>query len=377
MGNKPRLVMLLLLVMVLQGCWDLEEADYRAFMTAAGIDIGPQNQVTFTAQIPLLQNMLPPGARSGGKREKNYHTVSAKADSVFEACRALQTKIHRHLVIQQNKLIILGEETARTGVKPFIEWLNRSAKNPPQTLVFIARRRTAKEILSVEPATKNMPALDFALAKEIDVKPGPTYFIPLWSFREKLVNQTEDAFAPLLDFDDQEGQYIVEGLAVFNGDRMAGELTAREAEIFGLLTGKMKAGVLSFKIPAGGTGKMISLRNVSVKTRIKVSLHDGKPFFAVRVNLSGSINEVIGFNREISLNLLKYLENAIKKDTTSRIQATIRKLQQLNSDPIDFGEEFRVQHQKFWEKQNWKQVFPDVSFSVIVKASILRDGILR
>ncbi|HEX3046422.1 MAG TPA: hypothetical protein VHY08_16820 [Bacillota bacterium] len=57
-----RLMVVLILATALTGCWDLEEADYRAFITATGIDINPQKQVDFTAQIPFLQEMLPPVA---------------------------------------------------------------------------------------------------------------------------------------------------------------------------------------------------------------------------------------------------------------------------------------------------------------------------
>lgn len=61
----------------------------------------------------------------------------------------------------------------------------------------------------------------------------------------------------------------------------------------------------------------------------------------------------------------------------SRLEQVIKKLQQLNSDPIDFGEEFRAQHQDLWQRIDWKKVFPTVPFRIDLKVKIQRDGVLR
>lgn len=71
------------------------------------------------------------------------------------------------------------------------------------------------------------------------------------------------------------------------------------------------------------------------------------------------------------------LELALQKILTTKMSEVIKKLQSFNSDIINFGEEFRVQHLEQWNKHPWKQIFSKVKFKVIVKANIERDGALR
>ena len=70
------------------------------------------------------------------------------------------------------------------------------------------------------------------------------------------------------------------------------------------------------------------------------------------------------------------LEREIARILRPRLAAVIRKLQGLNSDIINFGEELRVQHQSVWRALDWKKVFPQVPFKVTVELKIQRDGTL-
>ena len=84
-----------------------------------------------------------------------------------------------------------------------------------------------------------------------------------------------------IDYNPEERQYVREGLAVFNGDRLAGELTAEEAQMFGLISGEMKSGSISFQLPPEklGPGHRASLRDIHGDTRIRVRLKNGLPHY--------------------------------------------------------------------------------------------------
>lgn len=371
------LMLVFIFLPILPGCWDLEEVDRRAFITALGIDVTAQGKVVFTAHLPLLQAMLPSGSVGGNRDGKNFHSVSAVSGSLFSAFRVLQTKTSRNLVIQENKLIIIGARTARGGVGPVLDWLMRNPKSPPQALLFITRRGSARKLLSVVPATQNMPGLEFVHAVESVSKRDQTYFIPAWRFREMLTNEAEDLFAPLLDFDARDGQYIKAGVAVFNGERMAGALNGEETQIFGILTNQMKAGSISYQLGAEALGQQFAVKNVRAKTRIQVLLHRNKPSFLVRTAIKATLAEMIGSNRKMTPEFVKQLDGMVAKQTRSRMIKVIKKLQALHSDPIDFGEQFRAQHDRVWKKTDWKAIYPSVPFRVIVRADIVRNGILR
>jgi hypothetical protein len=87
----------------------------------------------------------------------------------------------------------------------------------------------------------------------------------------------------------KEGNYRITRLAVFNGNKMAGKLDAMETQSFGILTGKMSAGGMSFKVPGNLKtldGPIISLRNVRGRTKLKTeSIMTKIPFSKLKARL--------------------------------------------------------------------------------------------
>ncbi len=239
--------------------------------------------------------------------------------------------------------------------------------------------RTAKEILSFTPKTKTMPGLTSDLTRRTVTKNDRTYFMESWLFRQKLLYGAKDVYATLIDIDQTQGQNILSGLAVFEGQRMAGELNPEETQVFGLLTNQMKTGKMTFDFSTDITGPKYSIRTVRGKTKIKVSIRKGQPYFLVHTEVRGVLNEIVNTRNytKITAKLIQELEKKMETEIAARLSKTIKKLQRLNSDPIDFGEQFRVQHPDIWKRISWKNVFPKARFKVLVKVILLREGVLR
>ncbi|MCL6614164.1 MAG: Ger(x)C family spore germination protein, partial [Firmicutes bacterium] len=297
------------------------------------------------------------------------------ARTVYEAFAALQSKTSRDLVIQQNKTVVLGQAAARQSVKPLLDYLRRNPKAPPQSLVFIARRKSAAEILSFVPPKEILPASELILAGQTVPKADRVYFIPLWRFVQKLVHRSKDPYAPLIDLDRTEKTFVLAWLGVFAGDRLAGELDPLETQAFGILANLMKAGTMTFATP-GGT---ITLRNVKEKTRAKVGAEGGQPSFRLETTLTAAIGEDTG--GETSLRPADYhrLEQEAARALKPRLVEVIRKLQSWGADVIDLGEALRVRQPRLWEKikGSWREVYRTAPVEVKVNVCITRDGVLQ
>ncbi len=371
-----QILWVLIFLSILPGCWDLEEVDRRAFATTVGIDTNPDHQVFLTVQIPIPQKMLPPGAGGAGAAApegKNFTIAGVMGQSVGNAFHELQTKTSRRLVIQQNKSIIIGEDAARGGISELIDWFSRSAKAPPQALVFITNGKSARDILTFTSPQMVLPGLEFIAAGLSVAKYDQTYFIPVWQFAQRIFYKIKDAYAPLIDVGPKEGNYQISGLAVFNGTKMAGKLDAKESQCFGLLTGQLSSGGMSF-----GEDLKVSLRNVQGRTEIKVIPRGGGfPDFMVKTMITASLDERTDQKTNLDAKDIEELENQLAQSLKARISPLISKLQALNADVIDFGEQFRIQQPKIWEETDWKKIFPKVPFQVAVNISLQKDGVLR
>jgi spore germination protein KC len=370
-----RILLPLLFLLILPGCWDLEEVDRRAFATTIGIDANPGHQVILTVQVPIAPKMLPPGSGTGGAEGKKFSTESVLGESVNNAFHQLQTKTFRRLVIQQNKSIIIGEDAARLGVADLSDWLTRNPKAPPQALVFVTNGKSARDILTFSPVQMNLPGLEFIATGQSAVKYDRTYFIPVWRFKQRLIYKVQDAYAPLIDVGPKEGNFRISGLAVFNGDKMAGKLDAKETQAFGIITQRMSSGGMTFVTPSH---RIITLRNVRGRTKIKVVPTASQiPEFEVQSKITAVLDELTNMEYNLKPEDTGVMEKMIAALINNRLDAVIHKLQGFNADVLDFGEQFRIQQPDLWEKIKWKESFPVAPYRVSVKVAIQKDGVLR
>jgi spore germination protein KC len=371
-NRKLRMLAFIIAATLLPGCWDFQEVSTLSFATTVGIDRGPGNRIGVTVQVPITQNALPPVA-GGGETGKKFYMINLTAGTVNEAFDRLETRTDRTLVLNQNKSVIIGEAAARHDIKPLLDYLTRSAQAPLQALVFVTDGIAALDVLKLDPVQNILPGMIFINSGQSVTKSDEAFYIPLWQFQQKLIHSSKDAFAPLVRIDRAHRVHDISGLAVFNGNRLAGKLTPEETESFGLITGLSKAGLTMFSSPQGE----ITLRTLQAKSRLKVRLRQGKPFFEVHVVVFGSVSENTGGQLTIFPREIDSYQRAIEKEIREAITDLIKKLQAFNSDVINFGEEFRVQHQAVWQKTDWKAVYPTVPFAVKVKVRILSNGRFR
>lgn len=372
---RPKLLLLILMIMsavALSGCWDLLEVDRRAFVTVVGIDLSPPDKIMVTVQIPLPRRIFSSGNTSGNQRGKVFFTIPITGDTAHDAFDNLQTETYRNLVIDQNKAVFIGEEAARQGVRPLLDSLIRNPKAPSQALVMIAHDCTAAEILKFEPVQEILPGEEFTQAGQTVEKYDRTYFIPHWRFMQRIIHGSIDTYAPLIGLDKTNGVFVMAGVAVFNNDRLAGDLAFDEAKNFGVLASLMRAGRMTFTL----TGRTETLRNISAKTAIKVLSIDKNPFFKIKVQLKGMHSEKTRNYTPLTPKNIKTMQNEIAQVLKPKLEDTVKKLQQLNSDVINFGEELRVQQPGLWKAVDWKKIYPTVPFEVQVKVKIENNGII-
>ncbi|HEX3046409.1 MAG TPA: Ger(x)C family spore germination protein [Bacillota bacterium] len=372
MNRKIGLLLLFISLGLLPGCWDLQEVDKLSFATTVGIDSGPGNSISLSLQAPITQAALPPVV-GGGKQEKKFYLLNQTAKTVARAFDYLEAQTDRSLILNQTKSVIFGETVARRDIQPVLDHLVRTVQTPLSCYVFIADGIAAAEILKLDPAQNILPGMMFVSAGQSNSKYDMTYFIPLWQFQQKLIHESKDTFAPLISVDAERRIYVISGLAVFCGNRMTGKLSGEEVEVFGLATGIKKAGVMAFSVPDGE----VALRHVHGNSRINVKLQQGKPFFEIETNVQGSVSELTTPNMLLSPQRINRYQKIIARSIEARMTDLVKKLQGYNSDIINFGEEFRVQHQKAWKKTDWRKVYPVVPFTVKAKVKILSDGRFR
>ncbi|HEX2953526.1 MAG TPA: Ger(x)C family spore germination protein [Bacillota bacterium] len=372
MKRRFWLVIIILSITVLPGCWDFQEVDKLSFATTIGVDRGQKEAINVSIQIPIVQAGLPP-VITGGKEAKKFFLIDQTADTVGNALDSLEIKSVRSIVFNQAKSVIINEAIARQDIRPVLDHFVRTTQMPLPAFILITDGVTAEDVLKFDPVQNLLPGMMFIYAGQAATKYDMTCFIQHWEFQQKLIHRSKDPYAPLISLDKTHRVYVISDLAVFSGNRMVGKLSGKEVEIFGLLIGVQKSGMMIFNIPGG----KITLRNVHGTSKIKVRMKHGKPTFKVNTTVFGSITEVLPSRTTIAPRDIKRFEKIIARQIRNREIKLMKKLQGYNSDIVDFGEEFRVQHPYIWKKTKWRAVYPTVPFEVNTKVKIDGDGRFR
>ncbi|MEH7748363.1 hypothetical protein V7659_25610 [Neobacillus drentensis] len=103
-----KLLIVLITVFLLTGCWNRIEVNDIAIVTAIGLDLVEDNMIRLTLQVAIPTKLGPTGGSSGGGKERSTFVISEKGVTVSEAYRNLQMKLSRRVFFSQSRVLLIG-----------------------------------------------------------------------------------------------------------------------------------------------------------------------------------------------------------------------------------------------------------------------------
>jgi spore germination protein KC len=370
------------------GCWGQTEITDLALAVATGVDKGeqPGQQVAFTIQVANPRALVP---GEGGGSEEAFWTATGRGKTIREATFQLAHLVPRRIFFGHNRILVVGEEAARSGILPYLDRYFRSRETRPNLYILVARGR-AQQVLETKMPSFQSSAMAlitlFELGNNHAVVP-----MRLVQFIYDLTLENTGAVAPIVEVVEQTSvsagekgtsqpkTLSVGNLAVFdNNGHMVGELG--ETETLGLLWIRnwMERTDISVPCPIEGPGEPVDLELVGSTTATRVHIgKEGRPRFEIQLRVMLDVAEHFGDHP--GLDQVWFLDSLEKRANTviaQQIQSAVSKAQALNVDVFEFSEELRRQHPKEWEKisHNWQDIFPMVEVTVSSKTMIGNRG---
>jgi len=166
------------------------------------------------------------------------------------------------------------------------------------------------------------------------------------------------------------------GCAIFNGDKMIGELNGHETRLLLITRGEFKQGFFTIEDPI--MPELIIPIDIRQKESpdVKISFSKNRPAINVAIALEGDILAIqsgISYERPDMNNIV---ENALNQRIKSGIEELIIKCQDLNVDVFKFGGKVARKFATIqnWEKYNWLERFNEADITVDVEFKIRRTG---
>ncbi|MCL2572554.1 MAG: Ger(x)C family spore germination protein [Defluviitaleaceae bacterium] len=368
-GTKTAVLLVLGIISLstLSGCWDRVEIENRAFVVAIAIDKATDEEARYAVTLSL------PAANDSAEDEEDDdppYIKKASAKTVTEAIKEINAETDTQLYFGQTKMLVLGNALLEDPdlVNGALDYFNRHHEIDRAMYVLVANGEGADVLAATPPGDKLPGKYVAAIYKDKHKIGGTSFIINL----DNLVTQMKymgTVMVPALNVEDKAISFL--GAALINNGAKAGQLD--EEELRGYLWGVDNGG-LGAIVTTTALGSPIPFKVEKHTANVRFVEHDNKLQAHMQVEISGSIEECPDgndlLNREsYSLHMAQLLEETIKKE----ILHTATKMQdELELDGYHWLEIMRKKQHDLYQRYapRWREVFTGVEVIPDVKVTV-------
>ncbi|MEA4828609.1 MAG: Ger(x)C family spore germination protein [Enterococcus thailandicus] len=373
-AKRNLLIWVLLPSLFLSGCWDKREIESLFIVTAVGLDTAKEEgELAVTFQISKSKASST-GNKEGSGDESSAILLKSESKTIQEALGEQNRNSSRSLLLQHNQVILLGTELAEQGVEEKLDLFLRNQQARVEVLVLVADGK-AGEVLGAKIGQESTPGLYLSHMMRDMRRMSPHYNERLLDFISSLRDGTSGPVAPIVKVKKEEGKetLTVEGLAVFQRDKMVGRLDNPETMGYLWALGKVRQCEVAIESDQGRAAFTI----LKLETKRKTALRpDGGVKVALEVETVLRVGELQGFTETPLEELRPTLTALAEKQIKEQILGTAAHAKELGADIYGFGRALHAEHPKQWKELegNWDKLFRDLELDVQVKVQIPEPG---
>ncbi len=378
------IVINIMIIALNAGCWSRRELDHLAIVSGIGIDFN--DDVSNSPQVRLTAEIIRPqggkqNSGSGGSNssEKAFLNLQSTGKSVFDALRNFTLESSRRLYISHNELLVFGYDVAKDGVRDYLDFFTRDYETRRNTWVIISRNK-ASDIFAANEGLENVTARKISRIIETAEATSQIAEVDLQEFLQRMLSKSRAPVAPIMDVTQEEGKnkkVFVSGTAVFNRDRLVGELDRRETRGLLWVTGEVRSGIVTVDCP-GNEGK-ISIEILGSESKITPQVNEDNIVMNVSIRAEGNIGGQMCSESLASNQAMKIVEQEFSNAIKQEVFAALQKARELNADIFGFGDVIYKKDNSIWKAgldREWQDYFNAVEVNVIPETKILRTGLI-
>ena len=381
-----RILLFILVICLLSGCWGRTEVNNIAIVSATGLDLTENDliRVTLLLAVPRLVGT---SSGNGGGESKLETTagwvVSEQGKTVTEAYNKLQGKLPRKIFFSHNRVIVIGEKLAEKGTFPIFDFFIRNRQAQLKSFILFTKAE-AEDVLNFKPKFEKLASE--VMKGELKVSMGSS--VQLGNFITMIMDVGQEAYAPQITIvpskngeNGLDNLMVSKGAAIFQEDKLIGWLN--DTETVGLLwiRNEMKEGTLTVDIPGNLGGGYVSGELANVRSQVLPAAHQGS--IKMDIDFSALLN-VTENTSKLDLNTpanRTMLSNLFANEVKERMEMLCMKVQQkFHSDIFGFGQIIYKQDPQVWHKdyaRKWETLFADMKVDISAKVQLVQTGLLR
>ncbi len=361
------------LCLSLCGCWNRREIGKIAIVMGFAVDKGEkEDEIEITAQIANTRTISAASeGKSGGGDQKPYLNLSSTGEYVFPSIRSSVSKSGSKLYMAHNYVVIFGQETAEEGLGNYMDFFLRDHELRLDMHLLVARGKGA-DVLDVNAGFQSIPALHIhdLIQAQKQLSTGMT--VTVFDYMNKLAAEKGAPLIPIIEIDNSGGEDVLHmtGTAVFDGDKMIGELSERETRGLLWTMNEVEQAVLMVPMDEDKVG----IEVIRAKGGIRAEVDENQNVTMVlEAEAEGALGSERGKGNYTTKEGVDRLLGAFAGEIEGEIRACLQKSQELRADIFGFSDVLYRYHPKVWETMQDAE-FHNLPVRVEVKTKIDSSG---
>ena len=396
------IIILILSMIFLSGCYDANSVETLAYAVAIGIDKVQDNVIKLTIQFAVPKTS---DSSSGSSQSSSSTIIDVNCSTIDEGLSLINSYISKKINLSHCKAIVFSEEIAYEGISQYILNLVNNVQVRPDCNLIVCRCDAYQFLSNSIPTLESVPARYYELIFSSSKYTGYTDSVCISSFYEKMQSSTCEPIAVLggvnaastqeassasnsigdgyrADETPLETQNNIEnlGLAVFSGDSLVGELNSIETLCHMIVSNKLKNATITIPNP-NNYGNSISLSiNLEKPTKNKVRIINDYPLITSTIWISGYILNLDDSIDMTNTNTVQEVNSAANAYLNYYILSYLYKTaKEYHSDIDNFGSHLLINYPttNSWEKADWLNNYKNSFFEVIVKCNIVSANLFN
>ena len=381
MFKKTACVILVLMTVVLGGCWDNREITNIEIVTGVGIDKTPDGAIEITAQI------ISPSKSGGSQSSSGYSqnsgstiNITAVGATVSDAAFNLVAKTGKNMLLMHTQLMVISEAAAKDGLGKIWDYFERDHEVSRMMWIMIAKNGTAKSVLDSSPDIENINAVQITDTFDTKVNFGKTAGIQSFKVSELLSEPRTGIVTSVIEPDGLTDlkDMKVEGSAVLVHSKLAGYLDADETRGYLFAANQEYGTILNIANPEE-KGRLVAIEVVTSDGKLTAEMKDGKPVLGIEIKAQGNISDEQGGADLTDENDVKTLQRESEALISQNIQLAVMKSQKVfDCDIFDFNGLLYKYHYSDFQKiaDNWDELYKNTDIKISVLFQLQRPGVI-
>ena len=358
-----KLVLVIILLIPITGCYNYRELDDLGITTAIGVT--KENN-----EYKLIIEVLRTEGESDEATEPQYVLFETKGKTIQEALRNTILESSKRLYINHLSLLIIDETLAKEGIHDIMDLFFRDSESRKQFYVLVSKV-PINELLNTKTLLTNINSKSiFERMKTNDDYLNNVVTITFSKLLTKYVNPNKELVIPSITLEENniteenEKRIILSDTAIFKDDKLIGYLNNDETLYYNLIEDEVDDTVISIE----DNDKYSSVEMNFNNTIIDVNNKD----INIRIEMFGNIAEM---NYDIDLtnpNSITYLEKLYENYLNIEISKIIHKvINEYDTDIFGFKD---LIYKNDFKNFNTNIKLKDLNIIVDTKISIKSKG---